>query len=182
MRKRDRRRLVSAIDSQELVRVERKPKYADRLDGFIIAVGAKWALISKTMDGGFFDGYSLFRLSDVAKVSRDKSFEGKFARTQPEWPPTIDFKIDLDGTRETLRDVAEQFPLIGIEKDHERSATWIGEVEELDDKWLWLMEVRPDASWHKRPLGYKLKSITTISVGTHYLQGLSKIAGSFGDA
>ena len=182
MRKRDRTRLVSAIGSQQMVRIERKPKYSERLDGFIVAVGSKWALIAKTMDGGFFDGYSLFRLADVAKVTRDKSFEGKFARTQPEWPPTIDFKIVLDDTREALRALADNFPLIGIEKDHERSATWIGEIEELDVKWLWLMEVRPDASWHTKPLGYKLKSIRTISVGTHYLVGLHEIAGSFADA
>jgi hypothetical protein len=115
MHKRDRIRLVSAIDSQEMVRVERKPKYADRLDGFIVAMGAKWVVIAKIMDGGFFDGYSLFRLSDVAKVRRDKSFEGKSARTQPEWPPTIDFAINLDKTRTALRAVADNFPLFGIE-------------------------------------------------------------------
>jgi hypothetical protein len=181
MHKRDRKTLDWAIDSQEMVRVERKPKYADALDGFILGIGSKWALIAKTMDGGFFDGYSLFRLSDVRTVTRNKSFQGKFARTQPEWPPKADFKIDLNETRNALGALADNFPLIGIEKENERRAMWIGEVEELEDKWLWLMEVRPDASWHKKPLGYKLRSITTISAGTHYLVGLHTIAGSFAE-
>ena len=182
MSRRERQKLVSEIGSEQMVRVERRPKYADNLGGFIIAVGAKWALIANIMDGGFFDGYSIFRLSDVVHVRRDKSFEEEFARTQPEWPPSIGFTINLDDTGAALRALADNFPLIGIEKDHERSAMWIGEVEELGGKWLWLMEVRPDASWHSKPLGYKLKSITTISAGTHYLVGLHGIAGSSSDS
>jgi hypothetical protein len=33
---------------------------------------------------------------------------------------------------------------------------WIGVVDEVAERWLWLREVRPDATWRKRPRGYQL--------------------------
>lgn len=55
---------------------------------------------------------------------------------------------------------------------------WIGTVDEVGEKLVYLREVRPDATWHSVPLGYKLKAITSVEVGTHYLVGLAGIAGS----
>ena len=60
MSRRERQKLVSEIGSEQMVRVERRPKYADNLGGFIIAVGAKWALIANIMDGGFSMGTRYF--------------------------------------------------------------------------------------------------------------------------
>ena len=46
------RRLVAAAEAQALVRIERTPRNADRVDGFVVALGSKWVLISGTSDGG----------------------------------------------------------------------------------------------------------------------------------
>lgn len=175
---RPRRKLCQSIDDQQMVRIERKPRFADRLDGFVLAVGEKWALMARTAEGGHFDGAVFFRVKDVRRVRKDRSFEGTFARTQPEWPPTVDFTFDLGSTTDVLNGLASLDVIVGIEKDHERSAIWIGRIDEINRKTLWLHEVRPDASWHEAPLGYRLKAITTVSLASRYLNALTTIAGT----
>jgi hypothetical protein len=173
-----RAKLVDVMAEQRMVRIERKPKYADRLDGFIVQVGEKWALMAQISDGGFFNGYVAFRLRDVKRIKRDKSFESVYARAQPEWPPTSPKGIQLNSTADVLISLGTGAALMGIEKENERSAKWIGVFDEILGKYFYLHEVRPDASWHKRPLGYKLKAITTVEVGSHYMVGLSAVAGA----
>jgi hypothetical protein len=170
--------LRRSIDEQTIVRVERKHKFADPLDGFIVDVGATWVLMAQTSGGGFFDGFVAFRAKDVTSVARDESFETAFAKTRPEWPPSSPRPLNLDSTAGLIRDMADGGRLIGIQKAKERSATWIGRLDELDATLVYLHEVRPDASWHSEPLGYKLKSITSVEVGTNYLVALATIAGT----
>ncbi len=173
-----RARLNIAIGEQHMIRVGRAPKFADHLDGFVVAVGDQWALIAQSSEGGFFNGYAAFRLSDVDSVSRDKTFETAFAKTQPEWPPVCPFEIDLNSTTGVLEGLGREGALIGIQKENERSAIWIGKLDEVRKRVVYLHEVRPDATWHPAPLGYKLKAITMVEVATHYLRGLAAIAGT----
>lgn len=171
-----RAKLEAAAEKRLLVRIERGPRHADRLDGFVIAVGRKWVLVAKTMDGGYFDGYVAIRVRDVRRVTRDRSFEGVFARTQAEWPPTAPGAVDLDSTKRMLRSLAATAPLVGLEKEREREGLWIGVVVDLRRGWVRLREVRPDATWHRRPVWYECRAVTKVSVGTHYLVGLATVA------
>jgi len=171
-------RLLRAIDEQHIIRVERTPKFADRVDGFVVGVGEEWALLARSSDGGFFNGYVAFRVRDVKRIRRDKTFETTFAKTQPEWPPTQPQDVTLNSTSEVIEGLARGGALIGIQKENEREALWIGTLEELRKRVVYLHEVRPDATWHPAPLGYKLTAITAVEVGTHYLRGLVAIAGT----
>jgi len=128
--------------------------------------------------GGYFDGYTAVRVRDVRRVRRDRTFEGAFARTQPEWPATAPDGVDLDSTKGMLRTLAATAPLIGIEKEHERSAIWIGALVGLRRGGVGLHEVRPDATWHRRPLWYERRAVTKATVGNHYLTGLAAVAGA----
>lgn len=141
-----------------------------------VGLGEKWGLIARTLDGGYFDGYSAFRLKDVGRVHRDTTFQSRFARTQPEWPPTPP-PVDLDSTVGVLRSLATFAPLVGIEKANERDALWIGVPVKVGPKWTWLHEVRPDATWQHKPLGYKTRQITNVQVGDHYMTALAAMAG-----
>jgi hypothetical protein len=178
MSKRNRRELEAALEKRTLVRIVRRPEHSYRVDGFVVAVGSKWVLVSQTMDGGYFDGYVAFRLRDVRSVARDRSFESRFAATRPEWPPSPPGVVDLTSTKRMLRTLSATGPLIGIEKENEREATWIGQIVEIRPGWVALREVRPDARWRKKPLWYQVGAVTSASVGTHYLRGLAAIAGS----
>ncbi|WP_449407854.1 hypothetical protein [Microbacterium maritypicum] len=162
--------------------MERSPKFADRLDGFAVSVGAEWALLAQTSDGGFFNGYVAFRLRDVSRIDRDTTFETAFSRTRPEWPPAVPGPIDLDSTVGVLAGLARISPLVAIQKDKERSAIWIGLLTGLSKRAVDLREVRPDATWHSFPRRHRLGAITTVEVSTHYLRGLTAIAGVDPDA
>ena len=147
-----------------------------------MAVGDEWALMAQSSDGGFLNGYVAFRLGDVKKISRDKTFETAFAKTQPEWPPICPFAVDLSSTSGVLEGLGHDGALIGIQKENERSAIWIGKLDEVWKRMVYLHEVRPDATWHPAPLGYKLKAITAVEVTTHYLRRLAAISGTGPDA
>ncbi|HZM83448.1 MAG TPA: hypothetical protein VFC19_47645 [Candidatus Limnocylindrales bacterium] len=144
------------------------------------AIGSKWVLIAQTRDGGFFDGLVAVRRKEIVKVAKSSSFEGRFAQTQPDWPPSAPAEIDLDTTRGLIRDLSQISPLIGIEQERRfhTTMTWIGVVDKVGKGWLWLHETRPDASWHKRPLGYKLSRITKVAISDQYQTGLAAIAGT----
>jgi hypothetical protein len=116
----------------------------------------------------------------VVKVRTDSSFEERFARTQPEWPPTAPADLDLDTTAGLLRGMSAISPLLAIEQErrfHSQMA-WIGVVDKVTKRWLWLHEVRPNATWRKRPLGYKLRRITKVFISDRYLTALAAIAGT----
>lgn len=165
------------MSAQLMVRVARRPKYSDRLDGFIVSVGEKWAVLARISDGGFFDGFVAFRIKDVTKIARDRSFESAFARTQAEWPPILTFDVDLSSTRGVIEGLSLAAPIFGIQKDRERSAIWIGVLDELSPKVLWLHEVSPDASWHEAPQRYRLKAVRTVSIRNRYMTALAAMAG-----
>ncbi len=172
--------LRRAAETQALVRIKRSPRNADRVDGIVVAVGSKWALIANTGDAGFFEGWVAIRVKDVVKVKKDSSFRERFAQTQPEWPATAPADLDVDTTAGLLKGMSAISPLLAIEQErrfHSQMA-WIGVVDEVTKKWLWLHEVRPNATWRKRPLGYKLRRVTKVFISDRYLTALAAIAGT----
>lgn len=171
-----RKRLEAALVERTLVRIELHPKHSDRVDGFVVGIGKRWVLVSATMDGGYFDGYQAFRLKDVERVRRDKSFETRFSQTQPEWPPSAP-PVDLDSAVGVVRSLAAYSPLVGIEKNNERSGLWIGTLHKAGAKWVWLHQVASDGHWYDEPLGYRTKRITNVQVANHYMTALAEIAG-----
>lgn len=150
------------------------------IEGFVVDIGRKWVLIAVTTTGGFFDGYAAVRLADVSRVRFDRSFQRRFAATQPEWPvsaPSGRAVLDLDSTAAMLRTFLTADVLCAIERNKKYDALWVGVPYEIDGRWLYLFEVRPDATWHEVPLGYRNRSITVVRLGDQYLRALSAVAG-----
>ncbi len=173
-----RERLLSAITENVVVRVNRKPKYAEPLYGFVVRVGANWALMAQVSDGGYADGFVAFRVDNVARVERDRTIATTFAQSQPDWPRQYPHDVDLDHTRGLITSFGGSGGLIGIEKERERKALWVGILDEIIDHHVYLHEVRPDGTWHDEPLGYRLSAVTAIYVQTRYLAALRAVAGS----
>lgn len=174
-------RLTKAIDNRSLVRIETSPRNAETFDGFVVALGSKWVLVARTGDGGFLDeGLVAVRRKDVVKARRRSSFEGRFARKQPEWPPAAPDGINLDSTASLIRHMSRISPLIGIEQERRFNSPmiWIGVVHGVRNGWLGLHEVRADASWRKHPSGYKLRQITKVTIADRYQIALAAVAGT----
>ena len=74
---------------------------------------------------------------------KKSSFEGRFAQTQPEWPPSAPADLDLDTIAGLIMGMSPISPLLGIEQErrfHSQMA-WISVVDEVTSGWLWLHEV-----------------------------------------
>lgn len=177
--KKIRRRLDEAVGADHVVRVVRRTVRGSHYSGFVLAVGAKWFLMAPLLDGGAFDGLIAFRLREVQSVTRDTTFVARAARLRPEWPPSslTPEDIDLDTTAGVLRTLAGDGELIGIHTDQRLGAIWVGLLDEITRRWLYLHEVRPDATWRDEPLGYRLGRIDTVETGGQYLLGLTSVAG-----
>lgn len=132
------------------------------------------------MDGGYFDGWVALLVDDVVRVVKDKSFQGRFAKTQPEWPPVLPAGLDPDSVTALLGSLSKVTTILAIERESRVAGSmWIGVPTSSTPKWLYLHEIRPDATWHSEELGYKFKTITRIEWGTHYLTALEAMAGPF---
>lgn len=171
---------MTATGSGEIVRLDRVSRPGQQFAGFVVAVGRRWVLLARVMDGGFFDGHVAVRLREIARVRPDRSFERAFARTQPEWPPAppdVLGVLDLDSTAGVLTSLLEPGAIFGIEQDRKYDAVWIGVPHKLTKRWLYIWEARPDGTWHDEPRGYRRNRITVVVMGDHYQVGLSGIAG-----
>lgn len=171
--------LVLANGTGEILQLTRVSRPGQHIDGFVVAVGQRWVLLARVMDGGFFDGHVAIRFREIGKVRPDRSFQSAYARTQPEWPPgpPADTEaLDLDTTTGVLTSLLKPGAIFGIEQDRKYDAIWIGVPHQLTKHWLYMWEARPDASWHDKPRGYRLNRITLIVFGDHYQTGLSAMA------
>lgn len=89
-------KLQRALETPSIYRITRGIDAMDRIDGFVVGLGRKWALIAQTMDGGYSDGLIAVRVRDILTLKKDRSFETHFAMTQPQ-PTAEDLAtIDLD--------------------------------------------------------------------------------------
>lgn len=52
-----------------------------------MGVGRRWTLVAPMTTGGFFDGYAAVLLSDITRARPYDTWEHRFPRTRPEWPP-----------------------------------------------------------------------------------------------
>lgn len=75
--------LRDAMNQGTFVELSRRPRHAETLQGFIVGIGRKWAVIQGTREGGHYNGFSAFRLRDVSKVTSDESFFGASRSLEP---------------------------------------------------------------------------------------------------
>lgn len=174
------KRLALARETSTIAKLDRVSAPYETLEGFVVAVGRKWALVAKIASGGFFDGYTVIRVRDISRVRFDGSFQRSFSETRPEWPvspPSGRPTPDLDSTRGMLRSFLAEGVLCALERRNKPDLLWVGVPDELTRHWLYLLEVRSDATWHARPLRYRLRTITLVNMGDQYLRALAAVAG-----
>ena len=172
-----RARLQRALDERQLVRIERSLPFSDRDVGYVVAIGAKWFLTVSVVDGGHFNGYAAMRLRDLKKVVRDRSFAVNAWRLLNDAPPTAPAApIELGSTTGLLVSAGANLAVFGIEKQRQRRAMWIGTLDEVHDGMLWMRELDTKARWSKRPRGYRLAKITSVSWGDRYMDALAMSA------
>jgi hypothetical protein len=190
-----RARLQRARERQLLVRVRRWIPGSDRLEGFVVGVGARWVLLQRLSDQITFDGWQLVRCKDVQAVSvepDDGSFQVRALRARGLWPPgapALDPARDVGGdggggedvlgdTAGVVASLAKAAPLLAVFDEFAAADAFaVGAVVSVDSDRLRLMEVNPRGVWVPKPRAFDLGDVTRLEVGGGYLEALRLVAG-----
>ena len=71
-----RKNLRKALKKQRMVRIDFRPRHADRVAGFVVGLGEKWALVAETSDGGYPDGFTAFASRMFGESARTRRSRG----------------------------------------------------------------------------------------------------------
>ncbi|HEY0237920.1 MAG TPA: hypothetical protein VGC37_04685 [Friedmanniella sp.] len=171
-------RLREAADDGRLVRITRGRRW-DRLDGSVVALGAKWLLLATEVDAGF-DGHTLVRVADVRRVAASSSarFLERALRAEGHWPlPALD-GVDVSSTRAALRSLSAISPLISVfyERAHPDECL-IGVPRRYGRRRFRLQNVDPNAEWDEPDSAIRYREVSRIDVGGAYERRLAAVAG-----
>ncbi|PBC67421.1 hypothetical protein BX265_8023 [Streptomyces sp. TLI_235] len=174
-------RLDTAVRTGELVRIRRHIRGADRIEGFVVAVGPAWTLLASCTDTRL-DGWTAVRTADIATVRHrgdETCLTVRALRRRGRWPvrPPAP-EVPLDELPDLVAAACRGFGLVALHLERHRTDTcWIGTLTEVRRKSLRLHEVDPAARWHRSPTKFRFKDITRVDFGGHYEQTLDEFAG-----
>ncbi|SDL26923.1 hypothetical protein SAMN04487916_107121 [Arthrobacter sp. ov407] len=171
--------LRRAVEGKSHVVIKRGTKKADQIRGYVLAIDQTWMLVVKTRDGGYLDGFTVLRVSDVTKVREDSSFEARFLRHMDQWPPAgPSAPIDLSGPQTIITSAAALQTLVTLYTEQQwPDECYIGAPVDWEKKRVWLLEVDGQARWERDMSSYRLKQITRIEFGGDYEKALIAVAG-----
>jgi hypothetical protein len=175
-------RLGQAERRQELVTVRRAIKGADRLHGYVLAVGSRWILMAELASGIYLDGVVAVRVKDVVEVRRD-SMSGRFVRRalelHGEWPPRLPAgAVTLAKTRELIKSCAKLAPLVTLHVEYnDPDVCYIGVPVGWGKRSVKLLGVTPQATWETSPDSWKLADLSRVEFGGRYERTLDEVAG-----
>ncbi|MFJ9767325.1 hypothetical protein ACIRUY_26230 [Streptomyces erythrochromogenes] len=175
-------RLDEAMSAGVPVRVHRSSiRGADRIDGFVVGVGAEWTVIAVCTDLRL-DGWEAVRTADVTKV-RPRGDEDcltvRVLRRRGRWPVRApEPALPLDALPALAQAASRAFGLVALHVErHAPDACWIGEVAGVRPKSLRLREVDPEARWRTAPSKFPFEDVTRVGFGGRYERTLLEFAG-----
>ncbi|WP_068201991.1 hypothetical protein [Isoptericola dokdonensis] len=175
-----RARLERAKDDRLMVGVRRWIRRADRVEGFVVGIGARWVALAEVDGSVRFDGWTLLRLEDIQAVTVDPdpdSFTVKALRARSEWPPPST-DVELDDFRSAVATSAAMAPMTSIFVELDRpDICYIGAVVSVDADTLRLLEVDQQAQWHRKVRPIDASDVTRIDFGGAYEEALALVAG-----
>lgn len=167
--------------TEELVRIRRGIRKADRVEGFVIGVGEQWVLLNLFDPDMFLDGYAALRLRDIRRVERrggPASFPVRALRHFGESPHPLE-GVDLDTIRGLLASLGSTYPLLLIHVEElDPEVCYVGKYVSASKRNLRLLEISPRATWDDEPTKWPLKAITRVEVGTRYAEALHAVGGT----
>ena len=181
-RRRLSKNLRLAQGRRDCLRVIRTIEKAERVDGYLVAVGKRWLLLFTQREGDP-SGYVALPLRTLRRISRapGRRFVRRSFQAHSAWPPAAPTVfIDLDrGVRELIDSAAAGFPLVTLftECDHP-GVCYIGQPVRWGRRKLHLQEVDPRGRWQRKPAPHRIASITRVDFGGRYETNLATVAGT----
>ena len=163
--------LRKALESNDLVRLRRQ-KGADRLEGYVVAIGSTWVVLN-VATAGEPNGWAVVRLADIRDgwKARGKRFLRRAFELANAWPPVAPAdQLAIDGgVRKLIESAAAAFPLVTIfVEDDDPDICFIGKPVGWTPKKVIWRNLDLDAAWETHEPRYKLTDITRIDIGGRY--------------
>ena len=174
-----RAKLAAAAANTELVRVVRSIRRADKLEGFVLKIGAEWLLLHVLNPAMFLDGHVAVRVSDVRSVKTlgSDSFAARALRHYGDKPRKLG-KVELRSTKAVIASASKTFSLVTIHiEQRDPSVCYIGMPVALSTRALRLREISSEARWDDEPTTYWLRDVTRVDIGGRYERALLAVGG-----
>ncbi len=178
-RERIREDLKHSLEDHLFTKIERRLDEADTISGYVVAIGNEWVVVATQTDGRVPNGFELLRIKYISSVftrGPEDSISRRVLETRGDWPPPS-LDVNLDDTRELLRQLGEQFALLSFHLERRwPDMTWVGSVCSVDDTFLGYHAIDPQAVWDKEVDTFKLRRLTRITAGDDYQDSLLLVA------
>jgi hypothetical protein len=87
--------------------------------------------------------------------------------------------VSVSNLEELLRSAGGAFPLVTIHREQvDATVCWIGRVLHAGGGRVIMLEIKPDATWEKKPTTFRLSEITCVAFGGDYVGALALVGGS----
>ncbi len=171
--------LKAALRNKQLVSFTR-PLEKGSVNGYVLAVGPRWLLLSLVSGDIWFNGFQCFRLHDVRELQIPHPHAGFIEAALKKRDERVPRRrrVDVTSIEELLRSANRSFPLVTIHCEQaDPDFCWIGRVLDMDRRWVTLLEINPDARWHDEPTDFRLSEITRVDFGGDYEDALYTVGG-----
>ncbi len=174
-----RRHLERSASGSEFVRVIRRGRHLDKLDGVVVSLGRKWLAMALDDDAGF-DGFAVIRSRDVCRV--EPLNNGRFLRDswalQGHWPVPYVGDVVLERTREMLPGLSRLFPVLTMHYEYDDPhACLIGVPLRCRRHSFTLQTIDPDAQWNEWVTTFRYPEVSRVDVATAYSRRLLDVGG-----
>lgn len=173
--------LRRAQKHREKIRVVRRFRDADRIDGHVVDVGRRWALFAMSSDGSP-DGFVVVQIRDIRRIYWDPAdrFIRRSLKAQGAWPPSAPGgRVDLDhGVKELVDSVAATAALVTVHPELKRTdVCYIGRPVRWGRRNLRLQEVDLQGRWEREAVKQRIDQITRVDFARVYEENLALVAG-----
>lgn len=172
-------KLAAALRDRQPVKYVR-PYEEGSVNGYVMAIGARWFMLA-VLDGSIrFDGFQCSRLADVRNLQvphPQAAFVEAALKKRGERLPRKP-RVSVESIEELLLSANRAFPLVTIHREKVApDVCMIGRVLGVKDGRVSLLETTPEATWAAKPNHYRLADITRIDFGGGYEGALHLVGG-----
>ena len=174
-----RERLIAA-GPRTLVKFHRPFDNGAPTEGYVLQIGPEYFLLLLIGEDIRLNGFQCIRLQDVRKLQIPTKYSEFIESALRLRGQAIERKprVKFGTVKEILQSAHKIFPLLTIHCEKADPDTChIGRVVDVDDKYVSLLEIGPDAIWEKKPESYRLRDITKIDFGGDYEEALVLVGG-----
>lgn len=175
-----RARLHRAIEDQHGVWLTRSIPGADHIDGYVVAMGEEWVLLSR-IDDHRPKGFCALRIADVQRIKtlREDALLRQVLEAAGFWPPASpSVELNLDSTRGVVETAHRAATLVNIQVEHELpDEAFIGLPIGWNSASVVMEEITPQGMWDDSVSEWAFDSITRVEFDSDYERDLLLVGG-----